>query len=270
LWDLMGRTVGWPVHRFWGGLAREKVDYFGFVQGDTTEELARSAARLAAENYSVIYLKVGRGEGPDLENVAAVRANIGRRRLRLDANEAWDPSTAIRMIRKLEVFEPEFIEQPTPARCLAALKQVKESVDVSIAADQSVFTLQDVYEICRQRAADLLVLSPHETGGLWMFRQAAAVAEAAGISICLHGQSISGLTDCAQHQVALTLPNLTEGNQIMHQLLEEDLIKKPDLTPINGEIGLLDGPGLGCELCPEAVARAAKRYVEWAGQLKSS
>ncbi|MBF0531340.1 MAG: mandelate racemase/muconate lactonizing enzyme family protein, partial [Deltaproteobacteria bacterium] len=60
LWDLMGRTVGWPVHRFWGGLAREKAAYFGFVQGDTPEELARSPARLGAENHCVIDLEVGR------------------------------------------------------------------------------------------------------------------------------------------------------------------------------------------------------------------
>jgi L-alanine-DL-glutamate epimerase-like enolase superfamily enzyme len=56
----------------------------------------------------VIHLKVGLGERHDLEATAAVRAVIGDASLRLDANEAWDVATAIRMIRKLEQFDPAF------------------------------------------------------------------------------------------------------------------------------------------------------------------
>jgi muconate cycloisomerase len=138
---------------------------------------------------------------------------------------------------------------------------VKESVSVPIAADQSVFSLYDVYEVCRQRAADLIVLSFHEAGGLLAFKKAAAVAQAAGISICLHGQSVTGMTDCAQHQVALTIQNLSDGNQIMHQLLEEDILIAPDLTPQKGKLGMLSAhPGLGFELNWEAVERCAERY----------
>jgi muconate cycloisomerase len=261
LWDVIGKATGRPVYQLLGGAFHEAVDYFGFVQGDTAEELAAHASRLAKAGYSVIYLKVGRGEARDMENTAAVRAAIGERKLRLDANEAWDVRTAIYMIRRLEQFQPEFIEQPTPAGSIAALRQVKEAVHTSIAADQAVFTLYDVYEVCRQQAADLIVLSFHETGGLLAFKKAAAVAQAAGISICLHGQSVSGMTDCAQHQAALTLPNLADGNQIMHQLLSEDLLSAPDLTPQAGKLGLLsDRPGLGFELDWDAIERATEHY----------
>jgi muconate cycloisomerase len=261
LWDVIGKALNRPVYQLFGGAFRQEVDYFGFVQGDTPDELADHARMLAADGYPVIYLKIGRGEGKDLENTAAVRSVIGDRKLRLDANEAWDPRTAIYMIKKLEQFEPEFIEQPTPAGSIAALRQVKESVSVPIAADQSVFSAHDVYEVCRQRAADLIVLSFHEAGGLMAFKQASAVAQAAGIPICLHGQSVSGMTDCAQHQVALTIQNLSDGNQIMHQLLEEDILAAPDLTPQNGVLGILsDRPGLGFELNWDAVERCAERY----------
>jgi muconate cycloisomerase len=165
------------------------------------------------------------------------------------------------MIKKLEKFEPEFIEQPTPAGSIAALRQVKESVSVPIAADQAVFSLHDVYEVCRQRAADLIVLSFHEAGGLLAFKKAAAVAQAAAIPICLHGQSVTGMSDCAQHQVALTLPNLSDGNQIMHQLLEEDIVTMPDLTPQHGKLGIFSQrPGLGFDLNWEAVEHCAERY----------
>lgn len=262
LWDVIGKAAARPVHQLLGGAFQGSVDYFGFPQGDTAQELAVDASRLASAGYSVIYMKVGRGERKDIENTRAVREAIGDRKLRLDANEAWDVRTALVMIRRLEAFEPEFIEQPTPAQSLAALKQVRDTSPIPIAADQAVHTLFDVYEVCRQRAADLIVLSFHEAGGLLQFKKAAAVAEAAGISICLHGQSVTGMTDLAQHHVALTLPNLADGNQIMHQLLAEDILLAPDLTPAQGKlpVDIALKPGLGFELDWDAVARAHALY----------
>lgn len=260
LWDIIGQAAGRPVYQLLGGAFRRQVDYFGFLQGDAPDELARSAESKVAEGFAVIYMKVGRGEKLDLVNVAAVREVIGDRRLRLDANQAWDPYTAINMIRKLAPYAPDWIEQPTVAQSLAALRQVKQAVDVPIAVDQGVFTAADVFEVCRQGAADVIVLSLHEAGGLLAFKKAAAVAEAAGISLCLHGQSVSGITDCAQHHLGLTIPNLTDGNQIMHQLLAEQLHTAPDLTLTSGTLGLPERPGLGVTLNWDAVHRAAERY----------
>jgi L-alanine-DL-glutamate epimerase-like enolase superfamily enzyme len=268
LWDILGKAAGWPVHRLLGGAVRDEVDYFGFVQGDTTDELAEDARDLAEAGYGVIYLKVGRGEAADVRNTAAVRAAIGGRRLRLDPNCAWSVPEAIHMIAKLRAFEPEWIEQPTPLQSIAAMRQVKEAVGVPIAADQAVFTPSDVYEICRQRAADVIVLSAHEAGGLLAFGKAAAIAEAAGVPVCLHGQGVSGITDTAQHHLGLRTASLTEGNQIMHQLLVEDLVSAPDLTPVQGKIGLLERPGLGIELERDAVHRAAELYRRGSTGLK--
>ncbi|MCZ7665445.1 MAG: mandelate racemase/muconate lactonizing enzyme family protein [Thermoleophilia bacterium] len=260
LWDVAGKACGRPLYQLMGGAYREDVDYFAFLQGDTADELAEDARRAVQAGFSVIYMKVGRGEPKDLENTEAVRAVIGDRKLRLDANEAWDVGTAIRMIGRLSRFEPEWVEQPTPGESLPALRQVKEAVTVPIAADQAVFSLQDVYEVCRTKAADVIVLSFHETGGLLAFKKAAAVAQAAGIVLCLHGQSSTGMTDCAQHQVGLTIPNLTDGNQIMHQLLRQDVLAGPDLSLRHGRLGRLEAPGLGFELDWEAVERAEALY----------
>lgn len=264
LWDIMGKATGWPVYRLLGGAVRDDVDYFGFPQGDEADELAEDAQRLAAGGHEVVYVKVGRGEAKDVRVAAAVREAIGDRRLRLDANGAWSVPEAIRMIGLLEPYEPEWIEQPTSALSIAALRQVREAVRVPIAADQAVFTPEDVFEVCRQRAADAIVLSPHEVGGLFAFRQASAIAAAAGLPVCLHGQSVTSITDAAQHHLGICTTNLTQGNQIMHQLLEEDLVKTPDLTPTSGKIGPLDAAGLGVEIDSDAVARAAERHARQA------
>ena len=205
-------------------------------------------------------MKVGRGEQKDLENVErsagpSEAGSCGWTRMRRGTSR-----TALRMIRLLAAFEPEFIEQPTPAQSLAALKQVRDASPVPIAADQAVYSLFDVYEVCRQQAADVLVLSFHETGGLLAFKKAAAIAEAAGIRICLHGQSVTGMTDLAQHQVALTLPNLADGNQIMHQLLVGGRRRGAGPHARTGQARrrLRLRPGIGFELDWNAVARGTR------------
>jgi muconate cycloisomerase len=260
LWDLMGKATGLAVHELLGGAVRSSIQYFGFPQGDSAEEIAAEAKSFAADGCEVIYVKIGRSEALDLEIAKQVRAAIGSRRLRLDANEAWDTLTALRMIRALSAFDIEMIEQPTNSDSLAALSQVKSGSVIPIAADQLVFTPEDVYEVCRQKAADLIVLGLHETGGIGRFRKAAAIAEAAGIGICLHGLYETGITTCASNQVGATLPNLDDGNQFMNHLLVEDIVEHPDLTLRNGRLPVIGGPGLGFELDWDAVARAEEAH----------
>lgn len=162
LWDLTGKAAGRPPPiPLWGGAVRDYVDYFGFVQGDTPEELAASAKELRALGREVIYMKIGRGRKSDFINTRAVREAIGDGvRLRLDANEAWDVFTAKNMINRLAEFDIDFIEQPLDCRLLTAMRQTRQANPVPIAVDQGNYSLEEVYAVCRAEAADVIVLSP--------------------------------------------------------------------------------------------------------------
>ena len=266
LWDAIGKQAKLPLHQLLGGKVRDKLEYFGFIQGDTPAELALHAGELVRQGFKVLYVKIGRGAELDVDIVGAIRKKIGSKvRLRLDANEAWDMLTARRMFEALEPFDPEFIEQPVPAPTgpegLARLRAVTKT---PIAADQTVYSPEDVYDICRNRSADVIILGMHETCGVVRFRKAAAIAEAAGLNICIHGVFETGITTSATNQVAATINNMDDGNQIMGQLLVEDIISRPDLVPKNGALPIGDLPGLGFEINRDAVSRAAEAYCKLA------
>ncbi|MBL8906802.1 MAG: mandelate racemase/muconate lactonizing enzyme family protein [Rhizobiales bacterium] len=264
LWDAIGKAAKLPLHKLLGGAVRDKVEYFGFVQGDTPDELASHASDLSDAGFKVLYVKVGRGAELDVAIVSAIRTAVGPgARLRLDANEVWDQLTARRMFEKLEPFDIEFIEQPIPGRTGSeGLARLRAATNIPIAADQTVYCAEDAFDICRNRAADVIVLGIHETCGVVRFRKAAAVAEAAAVNICLHGVFETGITTCASNQVAATIPNMDDGNQIMWQLLAEDIVKSPNLVPKDGALPIVDAPGLGFELDRDAVNRAAEAYRE--------
>ena len=263
LWDLMGKSTGRAVHELLGGAVHDEVVYFGFPTGETAEDVAAEAREMAAAGHDVIYVKVGRGDALDLEIVRQVRDAIGPgKRLRMDPNEGWSPLHATRMIRKMAQFDVDSVEQPTHCESISTLAQVRANSPVAIAADQAVFTPYDAYDVCREKAADLIVLGLHETGGVARFRKTAHVAEAADIDICIHGLYETGITTVASHHAAVTLPNLDDGNQIMNHLLKWDIVKAPDLTLNNGRLATLSGPGLGIELDDDAVVLAAENYLK--------
>ena len=261
-WDAIGKSVKLPLHKLLGGAVRDKVEYFGFVQGDTPDELAKHAKKLVKAGFKVLYVKVGRGADLDVTILKAVRKEVGSGiRIRLDANEVWDMLTARRMFEKLKPFDPEFIEQPVPGRTGSeGLSRLRAVTDIPIAADQTAYSADDIFELCRNRAADVIVLGLHETCGVVRFRKAAAVAEAAGVNICIHGVFETGITTSATNQVAATLGNMDDGNQIMWQLLKEDIVTKPSLVPKDGALPISELPGLGFELDRGAVERAAKAF----------
>ena len=100
-------------------------------------------------------------------------------------------------------------------------------MSVKIAADQSVFTTSQLLHVLEKEAADVVVQGSHDAGGLLRFRQQAFVCDAHGLKVNRHAFMESEISFYANAQVASTIPNLTTGNQIMHQLLAERLTLGP-------------------------------------------
>ena len=261
-WDALGRALGVPVSTLLGGRIRDELDVMAFPQGEEPDELAAEAADLVAAGCRVVYLKVGRPRLADDDAVvAAVRAAIGPEPLlRVDANEAWeDAATAVERIRALERHGLDWVEQPTPADDVAALARVRRAVGVRVAADQAVYTAAELRHVLEREAADVVVVGAHETGGLWRLRQLAALAEAHGVPVNRHACVESALSTVAAAHALASAPNLTLGNQAMHQLLAEPLVApSPDVR--SGRLAIPDGPGLGVEPDADAVAAARDRY----------
>lgn len=260
--DLQGKVTGRPVWDLLGGAVRDHVGYFYFLQGQTIEELVADARSAVTQGHPIIYLKVGIDPGRDVAATKAIRAAIGNARLRLDANEAWDPATALRMIERLKPFDIEYIEQPTPSMSLEALGQVTRASPIPIGADQSVFTLNEVYRAVSGGHAHMIAVGPREIGGLRPMIKAAGIAEAAGLKLCIHSSMTTGITTVAEHHAGRAIPNLDDGNQIMWQLLQDNILEGPEINPIKGRLSLTGKPGLGVALNRDVIGRAAERFRE--------
>jgi muconate cycloisomerase len=261
-WDAWGKAHDAPVSSFLGGTVREEIDLMAFPQGETPQEVAAHAGELVeAGDARVVYCKVGRPDAEDEEIVAAVRDEIGPEPLlRVDANEAWGVSEAIERIGELEPYGLDWVEQPVAAEDVSGLAEVRRSVATRIAADQSVFTAGELRHVLEKEAADVVVVGHHETGGVLRLRQLAQLAEEHGVLVNRHACVESALSTLTAAHAAACIPNLTIGNQAMHQLLGESIVASPASTPSVGPLPVPTGPGIGVQLDPDAVERARERY----------
>ena len=267
LWDIAGKAYECPVNHFFGGAVRDEISYFGFPQGKSPAEIAANAKIFAEKGYDVIYIKVGTGVKNDIEIIKTVRAAIGPdKRLRVDPNENWGTFEMRQILPEVLGCNIECIEQPTHCESISALRQARNQCSIPIAADQLVFTPQDCFDVCKEEAADLIVLGLHETGGLNKFVTCGRIAEAARININIHGLYETGITTCAANQIASVLPNLDDGNQYMNHFLKWDIIKGSVLDLTNGKMQVVSGGGLGFDIDMENVGRAHEIYQESVSQ----
>ena len=66
----------------------------------------------------------------------------------------------------------------------------------------------------------------------------------------------------AKKELELLASNLDDANQYMNHLLTSDVIASPDLSLKDAKLGAFDAPGLGFEIDPDAVAKAAQRHTQ--------
>jgi L-alanine-DL-glutamate epimerase-like enolase superfamily enzyme len=223
--------------------------------------MERRAKQAVADGFQTIYFKVGHDIRADIEAVEAVRGAIGNKgEIRIDANEAWTPGTAIRFIKQIERFDVEWVEQPTPMKDIDALARVRRAVNTPIAANQTSWTFQDVQQVLKQDAADVIVIDHYQTGGLLTYKKAIALCEASGIPVNHHSWGELGVGTAAGAHVVASSPPFLYANQSYVMIHSDDIILGGLPKVKNGAIPIPAGPGLGVELDRDRVARAAETY----------
>jgi O-succinylbenzoate synthase len=151
----------------------------------------------------------GQGARDDIDRVAAVRDALGSAgRVRVDANGAWGVEQAADVIGRLARYDLEYVEQPCATveelRDLRALL-ARRSVDVWVAADESVRRAEDPLRVRDLGAADLVVVKVAPLGGV---RRALEVVEECGLPAVVSSAVDTSVGTAAGVALAAALPAL--------------------------------------------------------------
>jgi L-alanine-DL-glutamate epimerase and related enzymes of enolase superfamily len=248
-WDIVGKSTGLSVCELLGGPIRTDVPAMFYVYGSREiSEMVEYAQEGVARGFGTVYVKVGIEEERDIELVARIREAIGPKpKLRVDANEAWSPGTAVRVLGRMRPYVIEYAEQPTLMFDLDGLAHVRRASGVPVAATQSSWGEFRIIDLIKRNACDVLMTDPHQEGGILAFKKAACIAHAAGLPMVNHAFSPATITMHAQLSVMGSTPGFILANQGHQDLLSGDVVTRP-LDYANGRMKIPTGPGLGLEL----------------------
>ena len=150
-WDIVGKSVGRPVHALLGGRVRDRMRVYanGWYQVERTPEAIAAAARaVVGQGYTALkfdpFGHTSRMVGPDEESLAidliqAVRDAIGPRvDLLIEGHCRFGVAQAIRFAQRMAPSNPLWFEEPVPHHDPDSVVEVAQHSPVPIATGESL------------------------------------------------------------------------------------------------------------------------------------
>lgn len=128
-----GRREGVPLSELLGGRVRDRLPVaWTLASGDTARDVEEAEAMLDGRRHRVFKLEIGAHDpNADVAYVAAIKRALGdRASVRVDVNQTWDESTAMRGIAAVAEAGVDLVEQPVPRRNRPALARLDDGTDV--------------------------------------------------------------------------------------------------------------------------------------------
>lgn len=257
LHDLAAKTMGVPLTELLGGRVADAIPVIGPVVGImAADAMAADAARSVEAGFRAIKIKVGETVAADIARVAAVREAIGVGvALRVDANDHYQPADAIRLIRAIERYDIEHVEQPISRRDVLGMAEIRRAIGVPLMTDDMVATPEEAMTVIRLAAADRMKVKVTKHG-LHGARLIVDMLEAAGMKAVLGHVFEMGLAAVAEAHLAATAANLAPPHEIgsMQPMGSAADVIAEDLQAEPGFLRIPDGPGLGVRLDWQRIA----------------
>ncbi|TBL77845.1 dipeptide epimerase [Paenibacillus thalictri] len=247
LYDLLSQSCGLPLYRFLGG-DKESLETDFTVSVNAPEEMGEDAVQYVRSGFRTLKIKVGKDSiGTDIERIRHIRNLVGSDiKIRVDANQGWQPKEAIRSIRQMEDMglDIELVEQPVKAPDIEGLKMVTDHVDTPVMADESVFSPAQAFHVIKCRAADMINIKLMKSGGIYKAQLINQMAEEFGIECMVGCMMESRIAATAAAHFAASKRNVTRIDLDTPLMMKQD----PVMGGIRYEgpvITFPDLPGLG-------------------------
>ena len=235
LHDLVAKRLGVPLYRLWG-LDPSASPPTSFTISIAPDEATLRERVLEAAGYPVLKIKLGSSWDERIMHI--VREMEPGKVLRVDANAAWTPRHALRMIPLLHELGVEFVEQPLPAGEIEGLRFIRERSALPIIADESCLVSTDIPALAG--AVDGINIKLAKCGGLREALRMVATARAHGMSVmcgCMVESSL-GITAAAHLAPLLDYADLDGAALVTNDPYVGATIE-------GGRIELPTGKGLG-------------------------
>lgn len=275
LWDIVGKATGQPVYNLLGGPCREKIRVYAngwsYKMHDPAA-FAEAAKRVVDQGYTALkfdplprpwrtYIP-RQHERHAVAVVDAVRKAVGPDiDLLIELHRRLAPMHAIALGKKLEAFEPYWIEEPCQVEHIEAIAEVRAAVNVPIVTGENTFTKAGFRPIFEARAADIINPDVSNCGGILELKEIGAMAEPFMVAMSPHNYNSTTLSLAATVHACAVMPNFVITEYFLPFVEAGDAICRNQLRPVDGYITLPTTPGLGLDMIEDAIrAKPARQF----------
>ena len=252
--DLCARAAGMSLRSFLGGAdERDSVELSYTLTGRDAATVKEQVDAARKSGFSHFNFKAA--SGSDLEIARSVREAAGREAfVWADANQGYGLHQARAAAPRLAGAGVDVLEQPLPADRINLMRELRRSVQIPLAVDESIVSPADFFAHAAEGLVDYLVVKVTRSGGVWPTLAQISVAEAAGLPFLVSGLTDGLLTKVAVCQVAAAFgcagPAALNGSQFT----DESAIF-PDKAKVEsgGTLHLPAGTGIGVRPDEEAL-----------------
>jgi len=248
LLDLVAKKLTTPVFNLFGGPCQLQVPVMRMMGLKPPKESAEEALALVKRGFRYIKLKIGLDEKRDVDTVRQVREAVGGEVfISVDANQAYTPMQAVRVLNQIRDFQIGVVEQPVREDDIRGMAFVRQQCQLPIMADEGIKTASDALRHLEAGAMDAVSIKLWKMGGFFKSREIAAICSAANVGVHIGSTAGSQLMEAAQLHFAATIMDLMGGAEIGEF---DSLSNDPasGLEVINGSLRIRDVPGFGVDV----------------------
>ena len=262
LYDLLAKEANLPLYKLLGGSNSREVFTDMTISIGTPEKMASDALAFQSDGFPAIKVKLGTTLKEDVARIKAIREAVGMDYpVRIDANQGWDPVTAIKTLKALERYDIEHCEEPVAHWNSREMARVRQHSPIPIMADESLFDHHDAYRLASTGACDFFNIKFSKSGGINTALKILAVAEASGIKCQV------GCMSESRYALTALMHLVMASNQIVHFDMDSSLMLAGD--PVKGGINyrghgkweLDDLPGIGADFDPVILDQMEKMTI---------
>ncbi|WP_435361750.1 mandelate racemase/muconate lactonizing enzyme family protein [Haloarchaeobius sp. DFWS5] len=265
-WDIIGKSVGKPVHKLLGGRDRDTLTPYASTMYFTEEDrpIEEPMQRAVDNGFTAAKIKIGSNLDEDVERVRTARQVLGDdAHLMVDINGNYRPDQAIRTAKAIAEYDITWMEEPVPPENLNGYREVQQHVDIPIAAGEAHFGRFAFKRLVDDRLVDIVQPNLARCGGLSEARTIAKLASTENVGVRPHiWNSAVGLAAAIQFAASVSdYPNTRNVPEPMmvefdrsDNPLRDGILETP-FDPTGGSLAVPQEPGLGITVDEDAVAR---------------
>lgn len=286
LWDIKGKRAGMPVYQLLGGKCRFAIPTYTHAGGRTPEEAVESVKKFQEQGFKYIRIQQGgyggvgsvsykpdfkqAGFGGETDNYmnerfylksvpqmfAAVRKHCGDDvQLLHDIHERLQPMDAINLIKRLEEYDPFFVEDPFSPENMKWFKLLRQTTSVPLAMGELFNNVNEFLEPMVNQWFDYIRIHVSQIGGITPAMKVARLGEFFNVRTAWHGPGdVTPVGHAANAHIDFAVWNfgIQEAVRFNDQMQE---VFSGCPTMKNGYMYVNEVPGLGVDIDEKAAAK---------------